>query len=323
MSPRRVAYRRGLPIVRLLVYLVAALSLGAVAAFPIHSALEPLAAPAFDSVLRRVTALALLLLLPAYLAFGEPAHDNRPALGLAARLAAAARRREPFGLDCTARAFRRGFLRGFALGILMVSPLVAAFLALGVRAHAPAAPSAFDAAGYLAYALVGAVLIGFIEEAYFRGALLTPLRPLPSWLAVSTVALVYAGVHFLGAQLPTGQPGWSSGLMSLGRSAVPLDAFLGLFAAGLFLGALRVRCGHIAVGAGFHAGWVLVMKLNQEYTDIVPGSEWAFVEGEFGGTMGYLGLAWIGLLGAAWYALEHRRAPRLPRRIRAAPPAGT
>src|SRR5690606_3350293 len=83
------------------------------------------------------------------------------------------------------------------------------------------------------------------------------------------------------------------------RSDLPLDAFLGLFAAGLFLGALRLRFGHIAVGAGFHAGWVLVMKLHQEYTDVVPGSKWSFVEGAFGGTMGYLGLAWLGLLGAA------------------------
>src|SRR5690606_7749241 len=66
-----------------------------------------------------------------------------------------------------------------------------------------------------------------------------------------------------------------------------------------------------------HAGWVLVMKLNQEYTDVVPGSKWSFVEGEFGGTMGYLGLAWLGLLGAAWYALEYRRAPRLRRGARA------
>lgn len=307
------ARRWGLPLVLLLVYLVAAVSLGAVAAFPIHALLEPLADPDFDSVLRRVAALALLLLLPAYLTFGESGTRAAPT----ARLVDAARRREAFGLGCTARTFRRGFLRGFALGILTVSPLIAVFLALGVRAHAPAAPSAVDAVGYLAYALVGAVLIGVIEEAYFRGALLAPLRPLPARLAVSTVALVYAAVHFLGAPLPAGQPGWTSGFTSLARSDLPLDAFLGLFAAGLFLGALRLRFGHIAVGAGFHAGWVLVMKLNQEYTDVVPGSKWSFVEGEFGGTMGYLGLAWLGLLGAAWYALEYRRAPRLRRGARA------
>ena len=291
-------------------YLAAAIAVGALAAFPVHTALSHVADPAFDSVLHRVAASMLLFLLPLYLASGRgasaPAHGD-------ARDAAPARRlvtRATFGFGCSAPVFRRGFVRGFALGILAVSPLIAAFLLLGVRAPAEAPASLAHVAAYAGYALIAALVIGLIEESYFRGALLAPLARLPVTLAVSIVSAVYAAVHFLGAPLPTEEIRWTSGLSSIARSEVPLDAFLALFAAGLFLGALRVRFGHIGVSGGFHAGWVFLVKLDQTYTDIVPDSDWLMLEGAFGGTMGWLGLGWIALLGIGWYAFERARRAR-------------
>lgn len=298
------------PVIGLCAYLAAAIAIGALVSFPVYAALQPVAGPEFDSVLHRVTALTLLLLLPLYLASGRAppapargiAWDARPVRGLATR--------ETLGFGCSTPEFRRGLVRGFALGTLVVAPLIAVFLLLGVRVPAEGNPSVPEIAAYAGYALIAALIIGLIEESYFRGALLAPLDRLRPWLAISIVGVVYAAVHFVGAPLPADDVGWTSGLASIARSEFPLDAFFALLAAGIFLGALRLRFGHIGVCAGFHAGWVWLMKLNQEYTDIVPGSKWRFLEGSFGGTMGTLGLAWIVLLGIGWYVLEHARSSR-------------
>lgn len=301
MSDRMHAWR---PVVGLCAYLAAAIAGGALVAFPAYTALSRVADPAFDSVLHRVAAVTLLVMLPLYLASGRRA----PARAREARPLRTLMTRETFGFGSSAPAFRRGLVRGFALGVLVVSPLIAAFLMLGVRAPAEVATSPADIAAFAAYALIAALAIGLIEESYFRGALLAPLRELPPALSVSIVSVVYAAVHFIGAPLPGDDLGWSSGFASIARSEIPLDAFLALFAAGLFLGALRIRFEHIGVSAGFHAGWVWLMKLNQAYTDVVPDSAWRMLEGSYGGTMGTLGLVWIALLGIGWYAIDRARA---------------
>lgn len=305
------------PVLVLLLYVGASVAIGALLSFPVYTALQPLADPAFDSVLHRVVAVTLLLLLPLYLQLGRAGEpDALPSCDASADVGQGVRpsphqgaMRKAFGFGCSPRTFCIGFFGGLVLGIVVVSPLVAAFLALGARAPSQSAIAGSDFCGHLAYALLGAVIIGVVEEAYFRGALLAPLHRLFAWRAVSVVSIVYAVVHFLGAPLPAEDVSWTSGLWSIASSDLPLDSFLALLAAGLFLGALRYRFGHIAVGAGFHAGWVFIMKLNQEYTDVVPSSEWLFLEGAFGGTMGYLGLLWIAMLGAGWYAWE-RMGPR-------------
>jgi len=282
-----VLYRRAHPVLALIAYLAASLVLGALLSFPVYVALRGAADIAFDSVLHRVAALTLLLFLPLYLGRGENA------------------RREALGVARSPAALARGFFSGFALGILAVSPVVSAFLLLDIRSPTLPAIGTLSGVGlFVAYALLTAVIVGVIEEAYFRGALLAPLRPLPPSLAVSIVSLVYAIVHVLGAPVAAEDVTWSSGLASIARSELSLDAFLALTAAGLLLGAVRYRVGHIALGAGLHAGWVWIMKLSQEYSDVERSSDLLFLEGSFAGTMGYLGLAWIGLLGVGWYAWE-------------------
>ena len=153
---------------------------------------------------------------------------------------------------------------------------------------------------YAAFALLAAAIIGVFEEAYFRGALLGALRPLPAWVAVSLVSLVYAAAHFIGGPITADETRWYSGLTSIGRSELRLDVFLALVAAGLLLGAMRCRFRHVALGAGFHSAWVWLMEINREYSDVNLSSQLLFLQGSFGGTMGYLGLAWIALLGAIW-----------------------
>jgi uncharacterized protein len=284
---RARAYHGQVALLGLSVYLALALILGALLAFPAYVVLADAGPVAFDSVLRRTILLTGLLLLPLYLASTN------------------SRDRNALGFACSPQTFARGFLTGFSLGVAAVTPLLAALLLLGIRTPTlPAMPS--EVAVYAASALLAAAIVGVFEEAYFRGALLGALRPLPAWVAVSLVSLVYAGAHFIGGPIAADETRWYSGLSSIGRSELQPDAFLALVAAGLLLGAMRCRFGHVALGAGFHSGWVWLMQVNREYSDVNSSSQLLFLEGSFGGTMGYLGLAWIALLGAIWFIWAKR-----------------
>ena len=264
------------------VYLVLSLVLGALLTFPVYVALVDGGQVAFDSVLRRVVALSALLLLPIYLA----STDSRD--------------RNALGFACSPRTCARAFLTGFGLGVVAVTPLLVAFFVLGIRT--PTLPVTHsEVVLYAVFALLTAAIIGVLEEAYFRGALLGALRPLPAWVAVSLVSLIYAAGHFIGGPIQADEARWYSGLSSIGRSEPRLDAFLALVAAGLLLGAMRCRFGNVALGAGFHTAWVWLMQINREYSDADSSSPLLFLQGSFGGTMGYLGLAWIALLGATWF----------------------
>ncbi|HEX6998620.1 MAG TPA: CPBP family glutamic-type intramembrane protease [Gammaproteobacteria bacterium] len=279
------------PLLGLLVYVAAFLLLGGLLTFPVHAWLGTNRVP-LDAVLHRVVGLTALALLPIYLA-------SAGSVG-----------RTVLGFGCSRRAFAAAAAQGFLLGALLVTPLVVGFLLLGVRVVAwPAAAPPHAAAGFAAATLLAALLIGIVEEAYFRGALLGALRSLPVWAAVSITSVLYATLHFVGGPVTDADAGWLAGLASIGRSRFEADAFLALTAAGLLLAAIRLRCGHVALGAGFHAGWVWIMKLTQEYTDVDPASSFLFLEGAYGGTMGYLGLAWIAVLGGAGWAWARRRHP--------------
>ncbi|MBN1237755.1 MAG: CPBP family intramembrane metalloprotease [Gammaproteobacteria bacterium] len=291
-------------LVRLAVYLAASLIVGGLLTVPVYVALGDAGDTQLDSVLRRVVTVTAFLLLPLY-------------------LAGAARDRDAVGFGCSRRAFLSAFCAGLALGVLAVMPLASAFVLLGIRVPAPSVADTLpQLSAAAAYALVAAAIVGLVEEAYFRGALMAPLRALPASAAIAVIAVVYSAVHFVGGPAAGDETAWYSGLASIRRSEFRIDALLALAAAGMLLGAMRYRAGHVGLGAGFHAGWVWLMKLNQDYTDANAASDLAWLAGSHGGTMGYLGLVWITLLGAAWLLRSRLRAGGSPAGTRpAAPPA--
>ncbi len=97
------------------VYVALSLFLGALLTFPIYVALVDGGQVPFDSVLRRVVALSALLLLPIYLA----STDSRD--------------RNALGFACSPRTCARASLTGFGLGVVAVTPLLVAFLVVGIR----------------------------------------------------------------------------------------------------------------------------------------------------------------------------------------------
>jgi membrane protease YdiL (CAAX protease family) len=283
------------PLVFLIGYLAAVLLIGGLLAYPVYLAVQPLYGGPFASVVQRVVALAALALLPVYLMRTHA--TDRHVLGFAGSRAG----------------FVRSFMRWFLIGIILALPLQIAFLALDIRALVPlAGRHAGDVLLFLSTALLTSILLGLLEESYFRGALLGSLGTLPRWLAVGVVSVVYAAAHFLAGPVPAAERDWSSGLVSIQRSVFALDAFLALLAAGLLFGAMRLRFGSIAPGAGIHAGAVLCIKLAQEYSDLNPDSELQFLAGSLGGSMGWLGLLWMAILGAAWIAVARLRPSPAP-----------
>jgi len=206
--------------------------------------------------------------------------------------------REVLGWNLPVRRFLRDLAAGFLLGVAILSMLTGGLLLLGVREWA----GGVSGAGVvLAKAVVAGLVIGLLEETFFRGAMFRLLRR--AWPAAATIgvlSLFYAGLHFLRVPaLAADAVAWNSGFVLLGGAfdafadASIIDSLLALAVAGIFLGMVRERTGNIALAAGIHAGWVAVIKLTRKLTDSVPDAELSFLAGDYDGVIGYLGAAWI------------------------------
>ncbi|NQU11124.1 CPBP family intramembrane metalloprotease [bacterium] len=165
------------------------------------------------------------------------------------------------------RRWWRPMLSAFVVGVLSLAVAVGLGVALGLR-HLEFSATGADAAVLVGGLLLTAVVVGVIEETFFRGGLQGSLqRGLPVAVAWLVASLIYAALHFLKPKLPRLAPAdvdWLSGIHALGtivssslvRSDVVI-AFGSLFLAGLILGWAYRRTGALYYPIGLHAGWVL------------------------------------------------------------------
>ncbi len=205
------------------------------------------------------------------------------------------------------RRFAAALAMGIVLGILMMLPLFGVLIASGARA-AHTVPQAIPAAllGAAGGAAFSGLMVGFIEETFFRGAMYTAVeRESGSLAAVLASSLLYSVVHFIDSDLrvPDEAIGWTTGLVILADSfrtlADParfLDSALALAAAGAFLALVRRRTGHLAWCIGLHAGWVFAIKEFKTLTHPVSDAPWAWLAGSYDHITGWAALAWLGLL---------------------------
>jgi len=205
------------------------------------------------------------------------------------------------GYKLPRKAFIIDLLKGLGTGLAILLVLAAALLLLGIRVPKPITGDLGDLlAKTLTYAVVGGVIIGFIEETFFRGGLFAAIRTESSFLTTALLSsLLYAWMHFIDPPaLPAGEPvTWSSGLQILTGTFDEylkwrtLDSFIALFVLGLYLALVRERTGNIAYVIGLHAGFVMVIKTLRKLTYVDEQNPLSFLVGYYDGTIGYLSAA--------------------------------
>ncbi len=248
----------------------------------------------FDGLLeipthKQVSRIAKLIALPGFfLLIAWLGLCNRNALG--------------FGLPRPT--FLHQIFIGWLYGILILALLTGMLISLGIRTLDPIEDGfLLNLIKTVLSGLIGGLLIGLIEETFFRGAMYQVIRRQGGILpAITYTSLLYAAVHFIDPVRLTDPVDWLSGLQILSGSfwqlgdMATLDSFVALFIVGAFLAFVREHNGNIAYCIGLHAGWVLIIKCTKQFTSNNHASEWAFLTGTYDGITGYLAAIWLALL---------------------------
>jgi hypothetical protein len=222
--------------------------------------------------------------------------------------------RAALGFNIPRRRFLLDVAIGWVLGVAILAGLVWTLLALEVRVPDPPTEGlVWFVLEKAVAALVGGLLIGLLEEIFFRGALYGAIRRRSGVQAgVVWSAALYALLHFMKPHdLPAGVPFDWEGTWSMFTGVFTgladwrhLDSMLALFWVGVFLALVRERTGHVAWGVGLHAGWVFVIQLSRRLTDADEGASFAFLTGGYDGVIGLLAAAWIGLLAFVFWGVS-------------------
>ncbi len=124
---------------------------------------------------------------------------------------------------------------------------------------------------------IGAILVGYIEEFLFRGAVFGMLKKmLGVWAGAMLASLLFAAVHFAAPDPPVGvvYGHWYSGFRMLPHMISPLDIrwtngfmFVSLFLMGMVLCLLYDHYKNLYVAIGLHAGWVWIMRIGIYFMD--------------------------------------------------------
>ena len=289
-------------------YVAVVFVLGAVLAYPAYALLDHCwnDAPPFHSVVHRtLKLLALIALWP--LLHG---------LGLSSR--------RQWGYGTSRGTFATDLSLGLLFGIGSLGLLIAFLVMLDVRVLVrlpEMVPAAF--LGVLGEALAAGLVIGLIEETWFRGALFSAIsRETYPLRAVWVTAVLFGAVHFVRADPAVAplDPTWTDGFVVIAHSfhsfadRTFVGSFVALVAAGFLLGLMRQHSGHIAYCIGVHAGWVAVIKTTKKVSEVNVDSPFAFLVGGYDGVIGYLASLVFFLLCVGYYGLvvskKDRRSAR-------------
>jgi membrane protease YdiL (CAAX protease family) len=176
-------------------------------------------------------------------------------------------------IDRLRRAFQRPranwtqALRGFGIGLVCIVVL----LAIGLAETGNVSAGLKDLWPRLPAYVAGAIIIGAIEEAFFRGFLLNGItEDFGARTGLIVSAIVYAIAHVVRSPAHFHLTGFHAlaGLQliatSFGRLLHPrevLPAAFGLFLLGLVLGEACLATGTVYLSLGLHAGFVLGAKI--------------------------------------------------------------
>lgn len=163
-------------------------------------------------------------------------------------------------------AHRYEMATGFAISLTVIGML----FALAVFARCGHLPPLLQLLTRVAKYLPAAILIGIIEEAFFRAFLLGGLRPgCGSRIALIASSAIYAFAHILRSpahiHLSGFHPwaGWQNLALSADRLMHPfmvVPVLIGLFLLGIVLGEAFILSRRVYLSIGLHAGFVLGAK---------------------------------------------------------------
>jgi membrane protease YdiL (CAAX protease family) len=222
--------------------------------------------------------------------------------------------RASLGYSLPARGFFAELSKAFAIGAVLMLPVLVTMVLLDMRELRPGlALAAGDWAKLILMACVTGLVVALLEETAMRGVMHTAIsRESGPAAAIVLVSLVYAASHFFAkTRIPPDQIGPGSGLDMLsgmlGSFASPLgilDAFLCLFMVGVLLGVTRHLTGNIAACIGLHASWVAIITVVRETSERRETGPVAFLMSDYDGFIGWMVLAWTFVIGWVlwwWY----------------------
>jgi membrane protease YdiL (CAAX protease family) len=172
----------------------------------------------------------------------------------------------------------RDIVPGFLIGFCSLAVIAFLSVVTGARkSHLPS--SGHEIASNVISAGLAAVLVAFLEEILFRGALFGSMRK--AWRLLTAILVssaVYALVHFF-QKVPDPQTvTWSSGLAMLPErfaGLVDLQVLVPkvfvLLVAGIILAVAYQRTGTLFLSIGLHAGWIFWLKSYRFVSVAVPG----------------------------------------------------
>ncbi len=156
---------------------------------------------------------------------------------------------------------------GFALGLASLAVVALLALAGGARRF-NGDHTAMEFLKHLTNAGLAAVLVGVLEELFFRGALFGALRKACRWpAALVASSAIYALLHFFQRPESPDTVHWASGLAlvprmmrGFGDLEMLVPGFFNLALAGVLLGLAYQRSGQLYFSIGLHAGWIFWLK---------------------------------------------------------------
>jgi membrane protease YdiL (CAAX protease family) len=225
--------------------------------------------------------------------------------------------RTALGYSLERRRFLRILVRGLGIGILIMALHALLLVLLGARVQEPGDILFSTLLYVLVSGLISGLLVAFIEESFFRGALQYSIRRRNSAVTAFILTnLLYAALHFIHPPELSEEAVivWNSGWQMLAgmfhqytNFSDFVDSYMALFAAGMLLSLIRERTGNIALCIGIHAGWVLTIKLAEEVTNADNNAPAAFLIGSYDNITGWAATAVLSLV-TLWYWLYDRRA---------------
>ncbi len=214
-----------------------------------------------------------------------------------------------FGMD-----WRKDSLRLFGTGFGVVAIMLALFTLTQIltgNAHIAFRDFTWQRWVYkLASCIGGALLIGILEEFFFRGFIFTRLRDKAfrgsAALAMVVTSLFYASVHFVSLRKPVLSPDpgfWDS----LKLIAAPVQSFadwhavwpaaVGLFLFGMILNYCVVRTRSLYASIGLHAGAVFFVRTVGFFTVFLEKDIFFWsTKKVYDGVLGWIFLLLIGFL---------------------------